>query len=94
MIIIRSSYIIIAIVAITISIIASRAAPADFTRRWNRNLPTPNHSCHILPFQPILWNSFFPSEPAKPPRTAPNLFQRGVEYGKYANPRHLVSWCV
>ena len=41
------------------------------------------HSCHVLPFQPILWNRYFPSEPAKQPITAPNLFQRGVEYGKY-----------
>ena len=41
-----------------------------------------SHGCHILPFRPILWNSFFPSEPAKPPRTALNLFQTEVKYGK------------
>ena len=40
------------------------------------------HGCHILPFRPILCNSFFPSEPAKPPRTALNLFQTEVTYGK------------
>ena len=38
------------------------------------------HSCHILPFQPILRNRYFPPEPAN---TAPNLFQRGVECGEY-----------
>ena len=39
-------------------------------------------SCHILPFQPILWNISLLSL-QKQPNTAPNLFQRGVEYGKY-----------
>ena len=44
-----------------------------------------DHSCHILPFQPILWNNYFPSEPAKPPKTAQHLFQRGVDYGRYGD---------
>ena len=43
------------------------------------------HGCHILPFQPILRNKYFPPEPAKQPRTALNLFQTEVEYGKYAD---------
>ena len=29
---------------------------------------------------------YFPPEPANTANTAPNLFQRGVEYGKYALP--------
>ena len=41
------------------------------------------HSCHILPFQQIMWNRYFPSEPAKHTKATPNLFQKGVEYGKY-----------
>jgi hypothetical protein len=30
-----------------------------------------------------LWNKCFPSEPAKQPKTASDIFQRGAEYGKY-----------
>ena len=51
-----------------------------------------SHSCHILPFQPILWNGFFPSEPAKPPPTALNLFQTEVKYGKFG--LLLVTFCL
>ena len=29
------------------------------------------HSCHILPFQPILWNKYFPPEPAKTAKHSP-----------------------
>ena len=29
------------------------------------------HSCHILPFQPILWNKYFPPEPANTAKRSP-----------------------
>ena len=29
------------------------------------------HSCHILPFQPILWNKYFPPESAKTAKHSP-----------------------
>ena len=57
-----------------------RAARARGLRRAR---PRHKHSCHILPFRPILRNRYFPPEPAKTAQTAPNLFQRGVEYDKY-----------
>ena len=44
------------------------------------------HSCHILPFQQIVWNSHFPSELVRTAKTAPNLFQIGVGYGNHAAP--------
>ena len=59
--------------------------PQSPASRWGRDK---RRSCHILPFQPILWNKDFPSEPAKPPKTAQNIFQRGVEYGKYERGFH------
>ena len=38
------------------------------------------HSCHILPFQPILWNRYFPPEPATTakhsPKSIPNLYSQ------------------
>ena len=36
-----------------------------------------NHSCHILPFQPTLWNSYFPSEPVKPAKNSPSSISEG-----------------
>ena len=35
------------------------------------------HSCHILPFQPILWNSYFPPEPVKPAKNSPSSISEG-----------------
>ena len=41
------------------------------------------HSCHILPFQPILRNKYFPSKPANTAKHSPKSISEGVEYGKY-----------
>ena len=35
------------------------------------------HSCHILPFQPILWNRCFPPEPVKATRNSPQSISEG-----------------
>ena len=40
-------------------------------------------SCHILPFQPIVWNRHFPSELVRTAKAAPNPFQIGVGYGNH-----------
>ena len=46
--------------------------PATFhSPRWLK------HSCHILPFQPILWNRYFPSEPAKTYKSNPQPISEG-----------------
>ena len=36
-----------------------------------------SHSCHILPFQPILWNKSFPPEPAKTGKHSPKSISEG-----------------
>ena len=36
-----------------------------------------NHSCHILPFQPILWNRYLPSEPGKTTKKGPQSISEG-----------------
>ena len=41
---------------------------------WN---PLCYHSCHILPFQPILWNKYFPPEPAKTTKHSPKSILEG-----------------
>ena len=46
------------------------------------------HSCHILPFQPILWNNYFPPEPAKTAKRSPTFISEGgrwwqVWYNRY-----------
>ena len=44
----------------------------------SRNLPTQEyHGCHILPFQPILWNEYFPPEPAKRAKHSPKSISEG-----------------
>ena len=48
------------------------------------------HTCHILPFQPILWNTFFPSEPAKTAQDSPKSISEGVEYGEY----HIIYYYI
>ena len=35
------------------------------------------HSCHILPFQSILWNRYLPSEPVKTPKNRPPSISEG-----------------
>ena len=35
------------------------------------------HSCHVLPFQPILWNRCFPSEPVKTAKHSPQSIPEG-----------------
>ena len=35
------------------------------------------HSCHILPFQPMLWNKYFPPEPAKTAKNSPRSISEG-----------------
>ena len=35
------------------------------------------HSCHILPFQPILWNRHFPPEPANTAKHSPKAISEG-----------------
>ena len=35
------------------------------------------HSCHILPFQPILWNKYFPSELANTAKHSPKFISEG-----------------
>ena len=35
------------------------------------------HTCHILPFQPILWNIYFPPEPAKATKNSPQWISEG-----------------
>ena len=35
------------------------------------------HSCHILPFQPILWNKYFPAEPANAAKHSQQLISEG-----------------
>ena len=52
-------------------------------RRPGMTLAILIHSCHILPFQPILWNEYFPPEPAKTAKHSPKSISEGVEYGKY-----------
>ena len=53
----------------------TNGAAANVTNFDRMSVSLVYHSCRILPFRPILWNSFFPSEPAKQPRTALNLIQ-------------------
>ena len=36
------------------------------------------HSCHILPFQPILWKRYCPPEPANTARRSPKSISEGV----------------
>ena len=66
------------IMMITIMIILEhrwRVAPwRGRTGSRTRRRGPAKHGCHILPFRPILWNSYFPSELAKPRRTALNIF--------------------
>ena len=35
------------------------------------------HSCHILPFQPILWNKYVPPEPATTAKHSPKSISEG-----------------
>ena len=35
------------------------------------------HTCHILPFQPILWNRCFPSKSVKSAQNSPNSISEG-----------------
>ena len=42
-------------------------------RGWRSTL----HSCHILPFQPILWNTYFPPEPANTAKHRPKSISEG-----------------
>ena len=47
--------------------------------RW-QTLPVDRvdgHSCHILPFQPILWDKYFPSEPVKTAQNSPKSISEG-----------------
>ena len=37
---------------------------------------SPN-TCHILPFQPILWNQYFPPQPAKAAKRSPKSISEG-----------------
>ena len=37
----------------------------------------PRRSCHILPFQPILWNRDFPSEPSTTAENSPQSISEG-----------------
>ena len=36
-----------------------------------------DHSCHILPLQPILWNKYFPPEPANTAKHSPKSISAG-----------------
>ena len=36
-----------------------------------------NHTCHILPFQPILWNRCFPSKSVKSAQNSPKSISEG-----------------
>ena len=44
------------------------------------------HSCHILPFQPTLWNSYFPSEPVKPAKNSPPSISEGGRLWQVCTP--------
>ena len=39
--------------------------------------PSFRHSCHILPFQPILWSKDFPPEPANAAKHSPKSISEG-----------------
>ena len=45
------------------------------------------HSCHILPFQPILWNNYFPPEPAKTAKHSPKSISEGGRIWQVCNPQ-------
>ena len=51
----------------------------DTTKRaWNgRGRIRQVRSCHILPFQPILWNRYLPSEPVKTAKNSPPSISEG-----------------
>ena len=42
---------------------------------WNDGMP--RHSCHILPFRPILWNRYLPPEPANTANNSPKSISEG-----------------
>ena len=43
------------------------------------------HTCHILPFQPILWNRYFPPEPAKRAKHSPKSISEGGRIWQVCN---------
>ena len=49
-----------------------------------------DHSCHILPFQPILWNRYLPPEPANTAKHSPKSISEGGRIWQvcYANFPH------
>ena len=52
--------------------------PGDQRAAAHLRLPCHAHSCHILPFQPILWNKYFPPEPANTAKHSPkSISERG-----------------
>ena len=48
-----------------------------------------NHSCHILPFQPILWNRCFPPEPARTAQSSPESISAGGRIWQVGNTDHF-----
>ena len=48
-----------------------------------------SHSCHILPFQPILWNINFPSEPVKTTENSPQSISEGGRIWQVCNVLYL-----
>ena len=49
------------------------------------------HTCHFLPFQPILWNRCFPSEPVKSAQNSLKSISEGVWIWQVCKPRLLRS---
>ena len=61
----------------------SRKESCNCARTNRRSDPPPsernslNHGCHILPFQPILWNRCFPSKSVKLAKNSPKSISEG-----------------
>ena len=53
------------------------------------------HSCHILPFQPILWNRYFLPEPANTAKHSPKSIWGGRIWQVWLIRRRLdaMTWC-
>ena len=67
-IVIIISIIIVILIIIIIIIIITRTCASHL-----------DHSCHILPFQPIVWSINFPPEPANTAKHSP----KSISEGKY-----------
>ena len=63
--------------AITLAIILGIAIILAIILACSARASRTPHGCHILPFRPILWNCFFPSEPAKTAQNNPKPISEG-----------------